>query len=151
MRPVFCAMLILLSVCSAVAGSQVTVVLQFERLHSEHSILEMKAEAEALVKDAGVELGWRRREELSSSDAFPRLIVVTFRGACDANMPAPPLPPEPIALAYTYLSAGEPMPFADIECDRIRGWLRVSGGSAVFGRALGWVLAHGLNHILGGT
>ncbi len=73
------------------------------------------------------------------------------------NPLAPPLPSEPVALASTHLSGGHIIPFADVECDRIRSSLRSahaeSGntGNLLFGRAMGRVLAHELHHIIDRT
>jgi hypothetical protein len=148
MRPVYCALLILLPVCAAYPSVGVTVVLQFEDRYSELSIGEMKMEAQALVRDSGVVLRWRRMDQLSASDAFPRMVVVTLRGVCDMGLPVPPLSSEPVALGYTYILGGEPGPFSDIECDRIRSTLGDQRGDLAFGRALGRVLAHELHHVI---
>ena len=158
MRPVFCAISVLLFAQPACPDSDVTVVLQFEHPYSELSIGEMKVVAQTLMSDSGVKLGWRRRDELSSSESFPRLFVVTLRGCCEMNRPARPLALGSVPIGYTYLSDGEPMPFSAIECDRIRSMLRAvparrpgSNDELLFGGALGRVLAHELNHAIGRT
>ena len=150
MRPVYCALLILLPVCTAYPSDSVAVVLQFEDRYSELSIVEMKTEAQALVKDSGIVLSWRRMEQLSSAEAFPRMVVVRMRGVCDMGLPVPPLSSLSLPLASTYILGGEPSPFSDIECDRIRSSLgaRSGRGDLLFGRALGRVLAHELHHII---
>jgi len=152
MRPVYCA-LILLPVCAACTDVGVTVVLQFEDRYSELSIREMKAEAQALVRDSGVVLNWRGMEEISPAESFPRMAVVRMRGVCDVDGPIPPAPPGPLILGSTYLLGGEPSPFSDIECDRIRSSLGAQprGSGAAFGRALGRVLAHELHHVIDRT
>jgi hypothetical protein len=152
MRPVYCALLILLPVCAASPSVGVTVVLQFEDRYSAISIGEMKREAQALVRACGVELTWRRMDELSSSEAFPRMVVVKLRGVCKMGPPAPPLSSESGPLGSTYILGGEPAPFSDIECDRIRSALSSQpGGDLAFGRALGRVLAHELHHMIDRT
>ena len=158
MRPVICALFaVVASACSAFATARVTLILQFDAAHSEQSVSEMKTELQSLMRDAGVELSWRRIDELSSSDSFPSVVVVTFHGSCEMKPFAPPLPSEPVALASTHLSDGHVIPFADVECDRIRSSLRSahaeSGnvGDLLFGRAMGRVLAHELHHIIDRT
>jgi hypothetical protein len=158
MRPVFCALSIILFAQPACPDSTVTIVLQFEHPYSQLSVGEMKAVAQTLMNDSGVRLDWVRREEISSSESFPRLVVVSLRGYCEMNRPAQHLAREPVALGYTYLSDGEPMPFSAIECDRIRGVLRAApkhdrGGNdeLLYGSALGRVLAHELSHAIGRT
>jgi len=158
MRPVYCAISIILFAQPACPDSTVTIVLQFEHPFSELSIGEMKSVAQTLMNDSGVRLDWRRREELSSSESFPRLVVVSLRGYCEMNRLAQHLAREPLPLGYTYLTDGEPMPFSAIECDQIRSVLRAAparyrGGNdeLLFGGALGRVLAHELSHAIGRT
>jgi hypothetical protein len=156
MRPVFCALSIILLAQPACPDSTVTIVLQFEHPYSQLSIGEMKAVAETLMNDSGVRLDWVRREEISASESFPRLVVVSLRGYCEMNRPARHLAREPVAVGYTYLSDGEPMPFSAIECDRIRSVLRGAkyrgrNDELLFGGALGRVLAHELSHAIGRT
>ena len=153
MRHVYCALLILLLVCAAHASVGVTVVLQFDDRYSELSIGEMKAQAQALVRESGVVLSWRRIDKLSSSDASPRMVVVRLRGVCETGRPIPAVSLEPVALGYTYILGGEPSPFSDIECDRVRNSLGPQSGhdDLAFGRALGRVLAHELHHVIDRT
>ena len=151
MRPVYSAFLILLSVCVAYPSVGLTVVLQFDGRYSELSIGEMKAETQALVGYSGVILSWRLIDTVSSSEAFPRVVVVRLRGNCDMSLPVPASTPGP--LGSTYILGGEPGPFSDIECDRIRSSVGAQRerGDLTFGRALGRVLAHELHHIIDGT
>jgi hypothetical protein len=155
MRPVICALLTLVvSACTAFAAGSVTLILQFDADHSERSITEMKSELQSLMRDSGVELNWRRLDEVSASDSFPSIVVVTFHGSCEMKPITAPLPSGPVALAYSYVSDGQVIPFADVECDRLRGSLRSARtepgytGDVLFGRALGRVLAHELHHII---
>jgi hypothetical protein len=113
----------------------------------------MKTEAQALVKDSGVALSWRRMDQLSSSDAFPRMVVVRLRGVCDMSLPVPPLSFESVVLGSTYILGGEPSSFSDIECDSVRSSVGAHAGRSdlEFGRALGRVLAHELHHVIDRT
>src|SRR5690348_5011642 len=149
MRPVICALFALAaSTCTAFATARVTLVLQFDARHSESSVSEMKQELQNLMRDSGVELSWRRASELSASDSFPSVVVVTFHGSCEMNTLAPPLPSEPVALGHSHLSGGDVIPFADVECDHVRSSLRSANAESgpdahiLLGRALGRVLAH---------
>lgn len=152
MRPVICALFaIIASACTAFATARVTLIVQFEAQHSEPSVNEMKRELQNLMRDSGVELNWRSLNEVSASDSFPSVVLVTFHGTCAMKPLAPPLPAEPIALAYTHISNGTVIPFADVECDRIRSSLASTPGvpsDVLLGRALGRVLAHELHHII---
>jgi hypothetical protein len=150
---VICALFSLLaSACTVFATARVTLVLQFDAAHSEQSVSEMKSELQSLMRDAGVELNWRRIDELSSSDSFPSVVVVTFHGSCEMKPFAPPLPSEPVALASTRLQR----PNNSVRRRRMRPDSQLAGGACqpgstgdlLFGRAMGRVLAHELHHII---
>jgi hypothetical protein len=152
MRPVICALFaVLASACTALATARVTLILQFEARHSESSVNEMKRELQKLMQSSGVELNWRNLDEISASDSFPSVVIVTFHGTCAVTSLTPPLPSEPAALGYAHISNGTVIPFADVECDRIRSSLTSTPGAhseVLFGRALGRVLGHELHHII---
>lgn len=155
MRPVICALFaVIASACTTFAAGPVTLILQFDAQHSEPSVNEMKRELQHLMRDSGVDLNWRSLGEISSTDSFPSVVVVTFHGTCQTKPLAPPLPADPVALAYTHVSNGTVIPFADVECDRVRSALTSTTGARsdlLFGRALGRVLAHELHHIIDRT
>jgi hypothetical protein len=158
MRSVICAVAALVaSASTAYATARVTIVFQFDSQHSERSVSEMKHELESQMRGSGVELNWRRLEELSASDSFPSVVVVTFHGSCEVKPTAPSVPSEPVVLAYSHISNGRIIPFADVECDHVRSSLGSNSTAAgpaselLFGRALGRVLAHELHHIIDQT
>jgi hypothetical protein len=145
---------VIASTCTAFAAGPVTLILQFEAQHSEPSVNEMKRELQNLMRPSGVELSWRSLDEISSKDSFPSVVVVTFHGTCQTKPFPPSLPTDPAALAYAHVSNGTVIPFADVECDRVRSSLTSTPGARsdlLFGRALGRVLAHELHHIIGQT
>jgi hypothetical protein len=141
----------------ASTASSLTVIFQFDRNHSEKSFLEMKHELGSILKGSGIQVEWRDRDHVSSTESFANLVVVKFRGVCKmdaaANHDADSGP-----LAFTYLSDGVILPFSEVECDRVRSSLRRAmswqdyvHSDAVFGRAMARVLAHELYHVLAGT
>jgi hypothetical protein len=145
------------SVAPHATPASVTVVFQFDGPHSERSFLKMKQELGSILKDSGIQLNWRHRDQVSSSESFPNLVVVKFRGACSID-PAVPRDVEPGPLAFTHRSDGAILPFSEVECDRVRSSLqRVISAQGpgradmVFGRAMARVLAHELYHVLAGT
>ena len=155
MRPVICALFaVIASACTTFAADPVTLILQFDAQHSERSVNEMKRELQNLMHNSGVDLNWRSLDEVASTDSFPSVVVVTFHGTCQTKPIAPPLPADPVALAYTHISNGTVIPFTDVECDRVRSSLTSTPGArsdVLFGRALGRVLAHELHHVIGRT
>jgi len=158
MRPVLCALLLIAaSTSAAFATAEVTIILRFDQRHSDPAVNEMKRELQDVMHDSSVELSWRSSGEISPSESFAQLVVVTFHGSCETKPFAPPLPDEPVALAYSHVSDGQVIPFAEVECDRIRSELHTAhapiGPEAdrLLGRAMGRVLAHELCHIIGHT
>ena len=158
MRPVICALFaVIASACITFAAGPVTLILQFDAQHSEPSVNEMKRELQNLMRNSGVDLNWRSLSEISSTDSFASVVVVTFHGACEIKALTPPPLTEPMALAYAHVSNGSIIPFADVECDRVRSSLGMSQtapgarGDLLLGRALGRILAHELHHIIGQT
>jgi hypothetical protein len=128
--------------------TELTVVLDFEGQHSEESVAEMKREAASILKPAGFLFDWRLRDEVGHS-SYPNLILVKLRGECltDPSLPSRPLR-GPLASSHTTRTAV--MRFADIRCEAVSS-LVGPADSALFGKALGRVLAHELWHILGNT
>jgi len=158
MRPVICALFGLIAYTSAgCAAEPVTLILQFDGRHSEQSVGEMKRELQSIMRGSGTELSWRISNEVSASESFPNLVVVTFHGSCAMTPFTSTLSEGGLPLGYSHVSDGEIIPFADVECDRIRRELRsihgtlTAGDDRVLGRALARVLAHELHHIIDHT
>jgi hypothetical protein len=145
------------SVGSHATGSSLTLVFHFESSYSDRSFQEMKHELGSILRNSGIDLNWRDRNQLSSSDSFPNLVVVNFRGKCQMDTIArsvDALGP----LALTHSSGGVVLPFSEVECDRVRSSLQraMSGddytrSDLLLGRALARVLAHELYHVLAST
>ncbi len=137
--------------------ASLTIVFKFDGSYSEKSVREMKRELDSIMKDSGLQVEWRDRNDVASSDSFSNLVVVKFRGKCRME-PIPYLYDERGPLAYTYSSEGSVLPFSEIGCDEIRSVVRgamwggdYSRSDLLFGRALARVLAHELYHVLAGT
>lgn len=158
MRPVTCAIAITLCVFPALAGADLTVLLDFEDSHAARPMAAMEAEAEKLLTASGVSVEWRPIHELLPGESFPKLAVVKFTGHCELSPIAPPPPEDGSPLGFTHSVDGHIIPFGEVECDRVRGTLAQAHeaiapetGDMLFGRALGRVLAHELFHILSGN
>src|ERR1700730_1202298 len=89
----------------AASPASLTVVFQFDGPHSEKSFQEMKQELGAILKDSGIQIDWRERNQVSSTESFSNLVVVKFRGACKMD-PAANREMEPGPLAFTHTSDG---------------------------------------------
>jgi hypothetical protein len=147
----------MLASCAAAADSHsvrpVTVVLDFRGPYSARSLAEMKQEMQGLVKDAGVRLDWKTRDE-AVGDENGDLIVVRFSGKCIME-PIGYLYDERGTLAYTHTADGNVLPFSEVSCDQVTASLRSAmfGGDyaeadRLLGRALGRVVTHELVHVL---
>jgi len=147
MRPVYCAILLfgLAARCSASLGEATfTIIFSFEKTHSPFALEEMQRETERLLP---VRINWMRREDLSLGQSFDRVAIITMKGNCEAHLDFPAPLSKRVALAYTHTSDGLVLPFADVECDRVRALTRPVNDRQL-GRALGRVLAHEMHHIL---
>lgn len=136
----------------------VTVLVDFEKPHSAVSVDALRRELQALLEPVGFKIDLQLKSELPASPVFADLVVFKMKGSC--TMTSLPLPVEALSdergpLAMAYSSDGEVLHFGAVECDRIRESLqRVLGrGSpenrqAVFGTALGLVIAHEMYHMM---
>lgn len=122
------------------------------------AVLEaLQDEVESIMAPAGMRFEWRALAGNHGDEVAVELAVLTFHGRCDA---------EGVAvhsrhsgpLGWTHVSDGMILPFSEVDCDGVRNF--VSGGllalrpvdrAAVYGRALGRVLAHELYHIFADT
>ena len=143
------------------ATRKVTVLVNFEKPHSEASVVALRQELSNLLEPAGFAVNVMLRSELPAYPEFSELVVFEMKGSCSMqDLPSPMgVPPDergPLAMAYS--SDGQILHFGEVECDRVRQCLqRVTGrGSpekhqAAFGTALGIVIAHELYHMIGGS
>jgi hypothetical protein len=118
------------------------------------TLVEMQSELESILHIPDLEIEWRALDEATYNEVFDRLVVVRLQGNCTmAGAGAPDLKTR--TLGFAHISDGDILPFADIDCNRIRDVVEsaVSGEGPMnkemlLGRALGRVLAHELYHIL---
>jgi hypothetical protein len=110
-------------------------------------------ELDGLLEPSMLHLEWRPLSGVSGSEIASELAVVKFMGRCDVEglgmktgNPGP--------LGWTHMSDGVILPFADVDCDRIRVFVQkelmfrhMPEREEIFGRALARVLAHELFHI----
>lgn len=113
-------------------------------------------ELAAVVMPIGILVQWRSVADSSSDPSWNRIAIIHFSGHCDASE-VHRRPPHPWKFGSTWVSDGKVIPSAEIRCDVLRAYLAPTLVSeqrqraAVFGRALGRVLAHELYHILAET
>jgi len=110
-------------------------------------------ELDDILEPAALHLDWRSLASVTGSEISSELAVVKFQGRCDAEGLVMKTV-HPGALGWTHVSDGVILPFADVDCDRIRQFvqkdlifMRPAVRDEVFGRAVARVLAHELYHI----
>jgi hypothetical protein len=117
----------------------------------------IQEEVEAIMAPIGLRFEWRNLAGVRGQEVSAELAVITFQGRCDlAGMTAQAKFAG--ALGWTHLSDGEILPFTDVSCDRVRSFVQrqlvvvhPDERAALYGRALGRVLAHELYHIFANT
>jgi len=135
----------------------IAVYTQFQHQPPPAVVSSLEKEATEILSPLGLELDWRSLEGVHGNEISQQLAVVKFKGTCDAR----DLLPSPFrsgGLGWTHISDGEILPFMDIDCDHIRGFVRsplagMAAGErdAALGRAMARVMVHELYHILGRT
>jgi hypothetical protein len=161
----------LILLCAAVAGQAaavagdadtapvITLYVGFEQQAPPGALLaQAQAEASTVLAPAGVNFEWRSLDDPRSGQPVEELVVVRFKGRCQAVPGVRPQNAYGGALGWTHISDGEVLPFSDIDCDRTWALIQQQLGGEpeaehdrILGRALGRVLAHELYHIFANT
>jgi hypothetical protein len=117
----------------------------------------LRAEVEGIMAPIGLKFEWRKLNGDDHAPASVELAVANFKGLCNLEG----VTPHKLyigALGWTHISEGIILPFADVDCDAVHALLQkeiafmpAAERLAVFGRALGRVMAHELYHIFANT
>ncbi|HEX4807908.1 MAG TPA: hypothetical protein VH325_03210 [Bryobacteraceae bacterium] len=135
---------------------QITVLLDFENPHPHVPLKAMQSELQSILSGAGVSLDLRIKDELPADPQFGDLLIFKMKGNCSTDrLPLGAILDERGPLASTYSSDGEMLSFGEVQCDRVRlslqrlyGEQSVEMHSAVYGKALGRVVAHEMYHMI---
>ena len=130
---------------------------QFQQAPPAAVMTSMRDELAKITAPMGMEFEWRSMDENKGNELSAKVAVIHFTGRCDAVNLAGETP-QLGALGRTYEADGVIIPFSDIDCERIRAFLRngllalpKEDREEAFGRAVGRVLAHELYHVLANT
>lgn len=153
-RHILMLSLILAAVATAaMPAEELTVVIEFQDDYSLQSVSAMKREVENIFRDSHVRIDWRSRGE-TAGGVVGNIAAVRFHGKC-MFQPGISTARESAALAITHVSDGVVLPLSDVACDRIAALVRpeihgtkAAWNDALFGRAMGRVVAHELVHML---
>jgi hypothetical protein len=122
------------------------------------AVLEaLQNEVDSLLAPMEMPIEWRLLSSAHGNEISADLAVLTFKGTCDPDHSVP-VQRNPGALGWTHISDGIVLPFSEVDCDRVGGFLELrmmdtpeERRDAVFGRALGRVAAHELYHVFART
>lgn len=117
----------------------------------------LEDEVEAIMGPLGRHFLWRPISGVNGHEVSSELAVLTFKGACSVEGLALK-EIHPGALGWTHVSDGAILPFAEIDCDRIRRFVqkellfrKPADREEIFGRAVARVVVHELYHIFANT
>jgi hypothetical protein len=117
----------------------------------------LEDEVEAIMGPLGRHFVWRSLATVKGNEISSELAVLTFKGHCDVEG-LTLKETHPNALGWTHVSDGAILPFSEIDCDRIKGFVqkeliykKTADREEVFGRAIARVVAHELYHIFAQT
>lgn len=119
-------------------------------------VAAIRDELRRIMAPIGLEFDWRSISE-SQNQVSAGLVVVSFKGACEADGLSP-LPLPEAALGWTHVSDGVILPFSDIDCAAIRSFVQLdllkmqkARRAEAYGRAIGRVLSHEMYHVFAHT
>jgi hypothetical protein len=149
-----------LPLCGAQNGTElapITLYTQFAAQPPAAVFDSMQDEVRSIMAPMGLRFHWMHLAESNGKQVSIELAVIQFEGRCDvARLGSRDENPGP--LGWTHVSDGVILPFANVDCGAIRGFIqkelldtRAGIRAAAFGRALGRVLAHELYHIFANT
>lgn len=134
-----------------------TIYTRFAHPPSAPSVAYMRDEFDAIMQPFHLRFNWRSLEHASGHEAVSEVVVVTFQGVCHIDTMPGSGPPSGI-LGLTHIVDGEILPFADVDCDKLRELMTSSLAvsppaqrARLLGRAMARVLAHEMYHFLART
>jgi hypothetical protein len=135
--------LLLLSMASPILA-QVHVQMTFDSAPARSIVAAIETQVRALYRGTDISFYWMEGRDIGPKPG--NLLSLHFYGACSGAGYEPPS--DGLALAWTVKEhGGEVLPFIGLDCDLTR---RITGQQAdpIFGRALGYLVAHEIFHAL---
>ena len=156
-RPILCLALATLPALGQPGGmAPVTIYTSFQQVTPPPVAGAIRAEVTSIMAPLGLPLEWRSLATATGDEVSATLAVVTFRGDCTADVLTDA--GSGGALGWTHVTDGVVLPFTEVDCGRIRGFLRREllrvdprERDRDLARAVGRVTAHELYHVFAGT
>jgi hypothetical protein len=137
----------------------VGVYMNFEAAPVGTALEFMQREVDKLLEPAGVKVNWRLTRDNRGDEAYSRLMVLKFIGACRADWSVQArVDDEAAAVGDTEVAEGQVLPFSEVRCDVVRRALSYLAPATskeqrqeALGVAMGRIVAHELYHVLART
>src|SRR5665213_1551674 len=138
------------------------VFFDFSAEPDSNTLAAMQREVAAIMAPTGLLFSWRDLNLDQEKGTFADVVVIHFRGQCNAQYQpvsesGPPVRTDSV-LASTQTSHGHVLHFTDVNCTEVRNYLasetaRMKKGERdeLYGRALGRIVAHEMYHIFAST
>ncbi len=146
---------------SAFAKAPLAVYYSFDAPVPAPEFTAIRSELSRILAPSGVSVDWiSSATERGQTVDYAGLVVIRFRGRCGAEAFQDELESDPggKVLAQTDIVEGHVLPFASVDCDRVKALIApaMAGmppvwNNGVLGRALARVSAHELYHMLAGV
>jgi hypothetical protein len=140
--------------------STVALYTSFQQEMPASAVKAMREELDWITSPIGLKFGWRLFDSVGKHTPVARLAVIHFKGSCKVD-DLTVLPSHSfyrLKLGWTHAVDGRVVPYADIFCDAIRAYIAPTllvtdpqQREAIYGRAVGRVVAHELYHIFAET
>jgi len=99
---------------------------QFQEDPPEAVTEALHDELDSVMAPMGLRFEWHSLTGARGNEVAVELAVLTFKGRCDVAG-LMPRNGSPGALGWTHVSDGIILPFSDVDCDRIRGFVNGNG------------------------
>jgi len=129
----------------AQSGLSIGVLLKFDNEPGHAFLQSLERELGEVMADSSIRLNWVFEQR--HGESWSRVFNVTLHGACSGALAPRIKPGIHITLAHSISQDGSILPYAELDCDRLKSFLQTER-EARFGRAAGRVLAHELYHVL---
>jgi hypothetical protein len=139
-----------------IKNPEIGLLLRFDAPPGRAFVAAMEREVGRIMSSANLRLKWLFLENSDGKQSFARAIVFTFHGSCRAiaGETGAMQFSRRVTLADTLVDGRAPLPYSEMNCDRLRGFLSTeddpeeAGAESRLGFAMARVLAHEMYHVL---
>lgn len=144
-----------LSAAGKLEKPEIGLLLRFDAPPGSAFVAAMERELGRIMNSANLRLRWLLPENSDGKQSFARAMVFTFHGSCRAiaGERGAVAVSQRVTLAETLGNGAALLPYSEMNCDGLRGFLSADGPPAAgaesrLGFAMARVLAHEMYHVL---